>query len=138
MCAEAGEEPAGPSSVPVGGAGTRTRLTGRDLHHPAEEEETSEGSAAASRLLRDEDDGEDYMMAAEEDLTHFRLCPRRWAGPEHQSHSSLPVISTTNQSRVRRPVWAKTRNVSKTRKLQRDQRAGMKEPKQRFNQSEAF
>ena len=62
------------------------RLNGRYLHHSVEEEqETREGSTAASRLLRDEDDGEDYMMAAEEELTHFRLCPRRWAGPERRS-----------------------------------------------------
>lgn len=82
MCAEAGEEPAGPSQQSWNqDEAKRTRSSS------SAEEEESEGSAAASRLLRDEDDGEDYMMAAEEDLTHFRLCPRRWAGPEQQSRS---------------------------------------------------
>lgn len=89
-----------------------------------EEEEMSEGSAAASRLLREEDAGEDYMMAAEEELTHFPLCPRRWAGPE-------------------RPSWFQSSHVYGSRlgpKIEPFQNVNslmIKEPKQPFNQAKA-
>lgn len=46
---------------------------------------------SAASCLREEDEGEDYMMAAEEELTHFPLCPRQWGGAT--SRTSTGFIS---------------------------------------------